>query len=171
MHTGGGVSKKGYQKACEWGIYHVTEFVFFLNASLFYDRKPWIPPFFLSDSENGAFQSFRTIESWPFRGKRIVNEYNSISGHFKEKCKCRHDKYLIHMPFGTFHGISRNSNENLVDQLQRNQWLISNFFPKSGKDGPSMAMEIPSRQNKTMIWTVSIHLVSTIPITRGSPPR
>jgi len=29
--------------------------------------------------------------------------------------------------------------------------LFPNFFPKSGKDGPSMAMEIPSRQNKTMI--------------------
>ena len=25
------------------------------------------------------------------------------------------------------------------------------LFPKSGKDGPSMAMEIPNRQNKTMI--------------------
>ena len=28
---------------------------------------------------------------------------------------------------------------------------LQNLFPKSGKDGPSIAMDIPNRQNKTMI--------------------
>ena len=74
----------------------------FWNAQLSCVRKFWNAPFFSfseSNRKNGAFQNFRTQESWAFQGfstwsilkqKRNRKWNYSIFGHFKILWKCYH---------------------------------------------------------------------------------